>query len=52
MNMPEIIQTQMLTDVLRNRCFKKFRKIHRKTPVPESVPEGTHLLTNASVNQQ
>ena len=52
MNMPEIIQTQMFTDVFRNRYLKKIRKIHRKTPVLESVPEGTHLLANASVNQQ
>ena len=25
------------TDVLQNNCFQKFRNIHRKTPVSESL---------------
>ena len=28
---------QSFTDVLKNRCSLKFRKIHRKTPVLESL---------------
>ena len=30
------LQKEPFTDVLQNRCFEKFRKFHRKTPVLES----------------
>ena len=28
-------QKQLFANVLQNRCYEKFRKIHRETPVPE-----------------
>ena len=30
------IQKKPITGVLQNKCFSKFCKTHRKTPVPES----------------
>ena len=30
-------QKQSVTDVLQHGCFKKFRNIHRKAPVSESL---------------
>ena len=32
----ELSQKQLPRSVLYNRCSKKFRKIHKKTPVPEA----------------
>ena len=29
--------TEHLSDILRNKCSQKFRNIHRKTPVLESL---------------
>ena len=30
-------EKQRFADVLQNRCYQKFRNIHRKTPVLESL---------------
>ena len=36
-NVMNIFQKQSLAGVLQNRCSKKIRKFHRKTPVLESL---------------
>ena len=37
LDLKSLIQKQLFADVLQNKCSKKFRKINRKTPVPESL---------------
>ena len=41
-----IIQKQLFTDNLRNRYSQKFRNIHRKTPVLESVFSKVAITVN------
>ena len=42
------VQKQLFTDVLQNRCSQKFRNIHRKTPVLESLFDKVAGLSRAS----
>ena len=37
LNYESTSQTYLFVDVLQNSCFSKFRNIHRKTPVLESL---------------
>ena len=38
----QLIQSKPLADVLQNRCFQKFRKVHRKTPMLDSLFTKEH----------
>ena len=45
-------QKKPFVDVLRNRCSLKFRKIHRKTPVLESLLIKFQALMPATISKR